>query len=318
MILSASRRTDIPAFYSDWFINRLREGYAYVRNPMYPKKVSKIILSNETIDCIVFWTKNPSTMIPKLEMLKDYTYYFQYTLNPYSREIETNVPSYEAKIKTFITLSQYIGKDRVIWRYDPIFLTNTIDTKFHILKFKEMANTLKEYTSKVVISILDNYRKIKKNMDFIGLVDMSKEELALVLTSFKEIADKSNLVIQSCAEDIDLSSYGIFPGKCIDDHLISQLTGQSISVSKDRNQREVCQCVESIDIGSYNTCLHNCKYCYANFNPQIVRKNYEIHDDNSPFLFGNIQDDDIVTERKIKIYKSLSDQVTFFTNSLNL
>jgi len=311
MIISASRRTDIPAFYSTWFFNRLKEGFVCVRNPMNPKQVSRIELSKDTIDCIVFWTKNPLEMLPKLDLLKDYNFYFQYTLNPYSNDIEVNLPAFEQRLQTFINLSTKIGKERVVWRYDPIIIARDIDVQFHITMFDEMAKILKDYTNTVIISILDNYKKIKRRLQSIEVRDISAEEVELIATSFKNIADKYNLKILSCAEDIDLRPYGINPGKCIDDQLISKLLGQEIKIPKDKNQRAICGCVESIDIGAYNTCLNNCKYCYANYDESIVRDNCLKHDENSPFLFGTGRDDDKISDRKIKIYKAKEEQLSF-------
>lgn len=312
MILSVSRRTDIPAFYSDWFIKRLKEGYVCVRNPMYPKQVSRIELNPDTVDVIVFWSKNPKVMLSKLDALNEYEFYFQYTLNPYGKDIETNLPLIEERIQTFIDLSEQIGKDRVIWRYDPILITNEIGVEFHIDMFDKIASLLKNHTTSVVISILDNYQKIRKRMEAINSFSITPSEIEQIAVAFKKISYMYGLKISSCAEDIDLRPFGINPGKCIDDQLISKLLGQQISIPKDKNQRGVCGCVESIEIGAYNTCLHNCKYCYANYDEEAVEERYRQHDVNSPFLYGNGSSDDKITERKFKIYKSQMSQLTLF------
>lgn len=312
MILSVSRRTDIPAFYFDWFINRLEEGFLYVKNPINPKQVSKIILNRETIDCIVFWTKNPSKLLSQIDKLEDYMYYFQYTLNPYGKDIEKNLPQLHDRLETSITLSKMIGRERIIWRYDPIFFTDDIDVQFHIDKFTEMTKILRSYTNTVVVSILDYYRKIKKSMESIGYRKISNEELSILLLAFKKTADQNNLKIYSCAEELNLREYGIMPGKCIDDTLISKLLGEKIEIKKDKNQREVCGCVKSIEVGAYNTCLHGCSYCYANYSDPLVKENYKSHDKNSPLLIGNIESDDKITERKIKAYRNLSGQIKMF------
>jgi len=312
MILSVSRRTDIPAFYSDWFIKRLKEGYVCVRNPMYPKQVSRIELNPDTVDCIVFWTKNPKAMLSKLDALSEYEFYFQYTLNPYGKDIETNLPLIEDRIQTFIDLSEQIGKERVIWRYDPILITNEIGLQYHIEMFDKIASALKNHTTSVVISILDNYRKIRKRMKAINSLDITPSEIEQIAVTFKKLSYIYGLRISSCAEDIDLRPFGINPGKCIDDQLISKLLGQEITIPKDKNQRGVCSCVESIEVGMYNTCLHNCKYCYANYDEETVAERYHQHDVNSPFLYGNASSDDKITERKFKIYKSETSQMTLF------
>jgi len=159
MIISVSRRTDIPAFYSDWFFKRLEEGFVLVRNPMNPQQVSKVSLSKAVVDCFVFWTKNPKSMLEKLPLLAGYDYYFQFTLNPYDQEIEVNLPKKAEIIKTFIELSNLIGKDRVIWRYDPILLTDKITIGDHLEYFNILAGQLGDYTRKCVISFLDQYQK---------------------------------------------------------------------------------------------------------------------------------------------------------------
>jgi len=312
MILSVSRRTDIPAFYSEWFFNRLKEGFVYVRNPMYPKQVSRIELNTKSIDCIVFWTKDPKEMLLKLDELSEYEFYFHFTLNPYGKNIETNLPRFEDRIQTFIDLSDRIGKERVIWRYDPIILTNEIGVQYHVEMFDKIANILKNHTTSVVISILDNYQKIRKRMNTVENRNITSSEIESIAISLKKTSDMYGLKITSCAEDIDLSPYGINPGKCIDDQLISKLLGQEIKIQKDKNQRGVCGCVESIEIGAYNTCLHNCKYCYANFDEDTVSDRNQQHNVDSPFLFGGMHDDDKITERKFKIYKSESHQISLF------
>ncbi|SHI84261.1 protein of unknown function [Lutispora thermophila DSM 19022] len=175
-----------------------------------------------------------------------------------------------------------------------------------------MAQILKDYTNTVVISILDNYRKIKRRLQSIGVRDISSTEIELIATSFKNIADKYNLKISSCAEIIDLRPYGIMSGKCIDDRLISKLIGKEINIPKDKNQRSICGCAESIDIGTYNTCINNCKYCYANYDESVARDNYLNYDVNSPFLFRVIREDDKITNRQVKVYKAQTEQLSFF------
>ena len=164
MILSVSRRTDIPAFYSDWFFNRIREGFVYVRNPMNIHKISKIKLSPDVIDCIVFWSKNPCPMLSRLDELQPYMYYFQFTINPYDMKLEQNVPTKNGIIETFRVLSDKIGPERVIWRYDPIILTDSISMNYHVKYFEELAKRLQGYTYTCVISFLDLYKKTERNI----------------------------------------------------------------------------------------------------------------------------------------------------------
>ena len=311
MIISASRRTDIPAFYSEWFMNRLKQGYVLVRNPINPNAVSKVNLSPEFIDCIVFWTKNPKPMMDKLDGLKDYMYYFQYTLNGYPNNIEIGLPTLDDRINTFIELSKRIGKDRVVWRYDPILLTDTIDVEFHKTTFEYIAKSLEGYTNRVMVGVLDNYRKITSSMKEINNRTLSVDELEEIMTYFKKISSNWGMEIQSCYEKIDLDKYGIRPGKCIDDELISKLTGDKFIYEKDKNQRNECKCIVSSDIGTYNSCAHFCKYCYANASEKVVQNIIRKHNPNSPFLVGESMEGDIITERKDIIKRQEGHQISF-------
>ena len=300
MILSVSRRTDIPAFYSEWFFNRLREGFVYVRNPMNIHQVSKIVLSPEVIDCIVFWSKNPSPMLPRLDELKDYMYYFQYTINPYDKSLEVDVPKKDGIIiDTFKSISEKIGPERVIWRYDPVLLTDQMNKEYHLRYFEEIAKRLKGYTNTCVISFIDLYKKAQSNLKDTEVREPCFHEMIELAAKMCVIAMQYGMKIQTCAEEIALESVGVKHGKCIDNALIEDLLGVKLVVSKDPNQRKECGCVQSIDIGEYNTCAHGCKYCYANFKDSVVAQKRASHDPNSPLLIGNLTPDDKVTERKL-------------------
>lgn len=299
MILSVSRRTDIPAFYSKWFFNRIKDGFVYVRNPMNIHQVSRIELNPELIDCIVFWSKNPKPMLPHLDLLKDFMYYFQFTVNPYDIRLEQNVPTKSSIIDTFKELSDEIGPERVIWRYDPIILTDTITMDYHIKYFNELANRLQGKTKTCVISFVDLYKKTERNLKDTIIREMTQNEMLILAGRLAEIASTYNMNIQSCAEAIELESVGIHHGHCIDNVLIEDLLGVRLVVGKDKNQRPECGCVQSIDIGEYNTCSHMCKYCYANFNKEKVQEKSHHHNPDSPLLIGNIGPDDKVADRKI-------------------
>lgn len=309
MILSVSRRTDIPAFYSEWFFNRIKEGFVLVKNPFNTKQISRINLNPKVIDCIVFWTKNPIRMFRKLDQIKEYNYYFQFTLNSYDKTLEKNVPGKKYLINTFINLSTRIGKNKVVWRYDPIILTDKFTKEYHYKWFEYLAKRLSPYTNKCVISFLDLYKKTERNLSEINVLPISNNDMNELAKRFSKIAFKYNLVIETCSEKIDLSKFNINHGKCIDDKLISDIIGENLSIDKDPNQREICGCVKSIDIGAYNTCNHNCLYCYANFNKNTVEKNLLKHDKKSPLLFGNLDGDEKITDRKMKSYRK--DQISF-------
>ncbi len=312
MIISASRRTDIPAFFSEWFINRIQAQYAYVRNPMNIHQISKISLMPSIVDCIVFWTKNPKPMITKLDKLKDYMYYFQFTLNAYNKDLETNLPSPEDRIHTFQVLSELIGKQRVIWRYDPIILNNQYSIDWHIKKFEYIANQLYNYTEKVTISFIDLYSKISNNAKRKNICELSSSQKNALAKSLSEIAHSYNLKIDTCAEDIDLSAYGIDHARCIDDKLIAKLLDCSIDSGKDKNQRLECGCVASIDLGLYNTCQNGCIYCYANHNADIRKRNCEAYDPDSPLLCSQVTALDKITERKVQSLRN--GQISLFHN----
>lgn len=302
MILSVSRRTDIPAFYSEWFFNRLKEEYVMVQNPMNSKQVSKIAINKEIVDCIIFWTKNPRPMLKRLDELKGYDYYFQFTLNPYGKNLEEDVPlKSQTIIKTFIELSEKIGKDKVIWRYDPIILSSDYRKEYHFKWFEKLAKKLSPYTTRCVISFLDLYVKTKKNMEGVSCKEITKSDMDEIAEKFSEIARKYNLELETCAENIDLEKFNIKHGKCIDADYIEKVFHKNLGVKKDETQREECGCVASIDIGAYNTCRHNCKYCYANFNKEKVKENWALHDKNSPLLLGEIKEGyHKISERKVK------------------
>lgn len=299
MILSVSRRTDIPAFYSDWFFNRLKAGFVLVRNPMNIHQVSRIMLTPEVIDCIVFWSKNPRPMLSRLDELKDYMYYFQFTINAYDKGMEAGVPKKEGIISTFKELSGKIGKTRVIWRYDPILLTEQMDKEYHYRYFEEIAKRLSGYTETCVISFVDLYKKTQQNLKDTMAREPSMNEMIEMAARLFVIAHRYGIAVQTCAEEISLESVGVKHGRCIDNALIEDLLGVKLVVSKDPNQRKECGCVQSIDIGEYNTCAHGCKYCYANFKEGVVARNRAAHNPLSPLLVGELGPEDKVTERKL-------------------
>jgi hypothetical protein len=303
MILSVSRRTDIPAFYSEWFFNRIKEGFLYVRNPINKNLVSKVIIKPELIDCIVFWSKNPKPLLNKLHLLDSYKYYFQFTVNPYNDTLEKRVPKKNEVIDTFIELSEKIGNEKVIWRYDPIFYTNEIDESYHVKYFEEIAKRLYNHTDKCVVSFLDLYKKCERNLKTTSVTILEEQQIEQLMNKLKIIAEKYNLSIETCAEDIDLQRLGIKHGRCIDNELIERIIDCPMKTRKDKNQREICGCIESIDVGVYNTCLHNCLYCYANFNSKMVDENVEIHSPSSPLLVGQLKSTDELKERKIESLK---------------
>ncbi len=301
MLISASRRTDIPAFYSDWFLNRLQAGFVYVRNPMNSKQVSKVSLSPDLVDGIVFWTKNPSPMLSKLSALKEYAYYFQFTLTPYGTDVEANLPSKnDVLVPTFQRLSDAIGPRRVIWRYDPILCNPRYTAAYHIEYFEKLARRLKGYTTTCIVSFLDFYRSTVSNTKDLHIIDPSEEEKRALLTALSAIAQGCGLTMQACAERMDFSDCGVQPARCVDAALLSELSGVPLSSRKDPNQRPECGCSESIDIGMYDTCSNGCRYCYANHSNAAILEHMRGHDPASPLLFGQLMSGDVVKEREMR------------------
>jgi DNA repair photolyase len=310
MIISASRRTDIPAYYSTWFFNRIEEGYVLVRNPINASQISKIDLSPDYVDCIVFWTKNPIPMLCNLKKLSAYMFYYQFTITSYDNDVEENIPSKNGIIDAFKKLSDTIGRNRVIWRYDPIFLSEKYTFDYHTENFERIAHNLKDFTEKCTISFIDDYAKIRGNMEQLNRVSMTVKDKTEIARMLSATAGRLGINIDTCAENIDLKELGINHAKCIDDLLIEKLVGCSLRVEKDKNQRLECGCIESIDIGQYNTCKNGCKYCYATYSLQSVNKNVLNYDPFSPLLCGTVLETDKVTERPVKSFKQ--NQLSFF------
>ncbi|HEY5124450.1 MAG TPA: DUF1848 domain-containing protein [Ignavibacteria bacterium] len=300
MIISVSRRTDIPAFYSDWFFRRLKEGFVYVRNPFNNNQISKISLLPKDVDCFVFWSKNPKSFQNRLNELTSYKYYFQFSINSYDTDLEPLVPRKKEIIKTFINISKKIGKEKVIWRYDPILFSKKYTIDYHIKYFESIAKLISPFTEKCVISFVDIYKKCERNLKNTDVRELGVNEITDITRRLKMISDVYNLKIETCAEDINLDSLGVVHGKCIDNILIERILGKRVKVGKDKNQRKSCGCVESVDIGSYNTCRHGCLYCYANISAKIVNENFKVHSFKSPLLFGEIQEKDEIKERESK------------------
>jgi hypothetical protein len=305
MIISASRRTDIPAYYSDWFFNRIKAGYVLARNPMNFRQVSRIKLTPDVVDGIVFWTKNPLPMLARLNELKDYMYYFQFSLTPYGKDIEPYVRHKNTKTPdAFKKVSDIVGAERIIWRFDPILINAKYTMDYHVQAFGKIARELKGYTNRVTFSFIDvNYRGVKSNINELGLLDFTAETQIKLASSLSAIAKEYNLTIDTCGEKIDLREYGIEQARCIDDRLFSKLLSCPLDVPKDQNQRLECGCVSSVDIGMYNTCVNGCLYCYANYSKGAVVGNHAKHNPFSPLLLGEVDTDDKITDKPVKVYR---------------
>jgi len=288
MIISASRRTDIPACYSDWFLRRIAEGFVFVRNPMNVHQVRRVDLTLQAVDGFVLWTKNPAPMLDKLDALQNYAYCFQFTLNAYRPDAEPGLPPLEQRIGAFQELSRRIGKERVIWRYDPILLSPKYDMQFHTEQFERLARSLAGYTESCTISFLDFYPKIAAAMRQLAVVEPLPEQKRELAARLAEAALKYGMRTDACAEEMDFSDVGVTRARCVDDERLSRIAGHSIKAGKDKNQRPACGCAASVDIGSYDTCPHGCRYCYANRNQIAVHRNMHLYDIASPLLCGRL------------------------------
>ena len=311
IIISASRSTDIPAFYADWFVKRWEKGYVKWKNPFNGKFM---YVSFKNTRMVVFWTKNAKPMLRHIDFLNKHikNYYFQFSLNDYDIErYEGFVPPLNTRIATFKELSERIGKEKVIWRFDPLLLTEKIDVKTLLRRIKNIGDQLKDHTEKLVISFADTkvYRKVEINLkkEKIPFREFSSSTMTEFAKGLAELNKNWGLRIGTCAESIDLSKFGIEKNKCVDDKLIISLfshdeelmkflgvevktpdlfnkeqTLQKKKNIKDKGQRDECGCIMSKDIGQYNSCPHECVYCYANTSKLEARKNYE-RSKNNPF-----------------------------------
>ena len=189
MILSVSRRTDIPNYYSEWFYNRIKEGFLYVRNPMNAHQVSEIKITPDVVDCIVFWTKNPLPMMKRLNETKDYNYYFQFTLTGYGNDVEVNLSNKKTEmIPVFQELSEKIGKQKVIWRYDPIFFSDRYTKEYHLKAFKSI-NTLANLHFFISRPCLSPSPRLSTPATFPGTLPRAKERRAVAfLTALRAAA----------------------------------------------------------------------------------------------------------------------------------
>ncbi len=292
MIINTGQRTDIPAFYSEWFANRIKEGYVMVRNPYFPQLVTRFLLDPKVVDIIGFCTKNPKPMLKYLDILKPYGQIWFVTITAYDNDIEPNVPPIDDVIESFIKLSKYLGKDKVIWRYTPIIINDKYSVLKHIETFKYILERIKDYTSYVVYGFLDLYDKIKNNTSF---VDGSDEDKIRITREFKKLCDKYNLSLRLCSKEKWLKEYGVDINGCIRLEDYEKALGKYLIIKdKMEARKNYCSCYLSNDIGAYNSCLHLCKYCYANGMVDTIKRNNKMHDKKSPFLIGNRKNDDIV------------------------
>lgn len=296
MILNTGSRTDIPAYYSEWFYNRIREGYVLVRNPYDPGQVIRYRLTPDVVDCLCFCTKNPEPMLGRLSLLDGFRQVWYVTITPYGKDVEPHVPDKKQVMKDFCRLSEKVGPRALIWRYDPIFVSEKYSLDFHLKSFKKMAAALSGCTESCIISFIDLYEKTKRN--FPGVQEVAFVEQAELAKAFVEIANRFGIAVKSCCETEWLIAYGVDVSGCMTKEVMEHAMGENLAVPKHPAAREGCNCLLGNDIGMYNTCLHGCKYCYANYDSKTVEENYRKHDPTSPLLIGWPRKNDLIREAK--------------------
>lgn len=295
MIINASGRCDIAAFYMPWMIERLQAGFVDVRNPFYPSQVSRVDLSS--MDAIVFCTKNPLPLLDYQKELSPWPIMIQVTLTPYRKEIEPNVINKREVLKAVVQLAARYGDKAVQIRYDPIFLSKTYSLEYHKMMFERLCEQLNGSISVVIISFLDLMKNTRKHQQEMDLLDMDEVNMQEMGEALAKIAQRYHIKLKTCAEAVNLTAYGIENSPCFGIQQFYDLTGK-IKKFKKGHLRKHCECIEMVDIGAYNCCSHFCRYCYANYDESRILKNKQQHDPHSTMIIGNIQAGDIIKKRK--------------------
>lgn len=293
MILNTGGRTDTVQYYTDWLLRRFSEGYVLARNPLFPNKVNRYELTPDKIDCVVFCSKNYKPILPRLHEITDrFNTYFYYTITAYGKDIEPGVPSIQESMETLIQLSKQVGKQRIAWRYDPVLLTKEYTIARHMETFEQMASILAPYIDRCIFSFVEMYKKLDINMP--ELIALSEEDIDTLAQGFGSLAKKHGIYIQTCGTNEDFTRYGIHASGCMTLDILGKANEIVFKNLKHKGMRQGCHCIESRDIGAYDTCLNGCKYCYANKNPQKAFENYKYHDPTSPLLLGHLKPEDTV------------------------
>ena len=308
MILNTGSRTDIPAYYSKWFMNRVHEGFVYARNPYYYRQVIRYEINPEVVDVIVFCTKNPIPMLEYIDELRKFNMFWFVTITPYGKEIEPNVPDKNKVIEAFKKLSTMLGSNCVSLRYDPILIDDKYTLDYHIDYFEKMMEELDGYTNQVVISFIDLYEKTKRNFPEAKEVDIDTQ--IGITKKFVEIGKRHNIEIFTCHENEILGEYGANISGCMTKEVLEKAINNKLNVKNKLDTRQGCNCLLGNDIGAYNTCGHLCRYCYANYSKEKVIENMKRHDPDSPLLIGNIEKDDVVRQSRQISY--LDKQLSLF------
>lgn len=311
MILSVSRRTDVPRYYMDWFLARLEAGFVLVRNPMNHGQVSRVGLGREAVDCIAFWTKDPGPLLARREALAGYPYFVQFTLNPYGGDIERGLAEKGLLLERFRRLAGEIGPGRTLWRYSPVLRGRGHGEDSHLRDFESFAKTLAGCTYRCRVSFLDVYKKIAPTLRSMDIAPFEGETQQRLAGEFTVIGATYGIKVDGCG-NLDLSALGWEKGGCISPQMVAQATGLAAPSGKDPGQPSHCACIPTVDIGSYNSCPHGCVYCYANRSLSSATARYESHNPAAPMLCDELGATDKVTERKSK-GKSIKKQLSLLS-----
>lgn len=313
MILNIGGRTDIVNYYTEWFMNRVHEGYVYSRNPLFQNNISKYSLEPKEIDCLMMCSKNYKPILKYMDELNSkYRLICHYTITAYGKDVEPNVPDIDESIDTLIKLSNIIGKEKVIWRYDPLLITNNYSIDHIITTFDKMAKQITPYVQRALFSFVEMYKKLEINMP--EIIAFTEEDKIKLVTEFGKIAKKYNLYLQTCGTDLNYEEYGIHKSGCTTTAILEQASNVKYKNLKEGHMRKGCHCIPSRDIGAYDTCLNGCKYCYANKRPNFAKENYKLHNPNSPLLLGEIKDTDVIknADQKSFIIGNKIEQIELF------
>lgn len=302
MILHTGLRTDIPAFYSEWFLNRVREGFVLVRNPYNPRAVTRYRIAPDVVDLISFCTKDPRPMLAHLDEIREYAQFWFVTITPYGRDIEPNVPDRERVMDDLIALSERLGRHCAAWRYDPILLSAEYTEQRHIEEFAHMARRLSGYVDTCVISFVDLYKKVQRN--FPECREVPEEARLRLGEEFVRIARECGMTVKTCAEGDLLAQCGADTRGCMTIETYEKALGERLHIPKKSVGRKECACYLGADIGAYDTCGHLCRYCYANSDAAAVRRNLAAHDPAAPILCGTIGPEDVITDAKQETWRS--------------
>ena len=303
MILNTGGRTDTVQYYSEWLLNRFREGYVLSRNPLFPEIVNRIDLNPETIDVVVFCSKDYSPIMARLHEIYDrFNCYYHYTITAYGEDIEPRVPSIENSIETLKRLADQVGAGKIAWRYDPVLLTDKYTIQRHLDTFGHMASELAPYVDRCIFSFVEMNKKLEVNM--LELRPVSETDKLTLAKGMGAIARQTGLYLQTCAMREDYESFGIHRSGCMTVDIFSKALGVQFKKVSHKGNRAGCLCIESRGLGDYNSCPNGCRYCYANKDHEKALQSYLTHDPDSPLLLGHLQPADIVKPLKQESFLS--------------